>query len=39
MESFFTPSDLLFLIIVLWIAIMIINGGDDGGHRAKIPIS
>jgi hypothetical protein len=33
----FQPSDLLFITIVLWIAIQIINGGG-GGHRKRVPV-
>jgi hypothetical protein len=32
----FQPSDILFIAIVLWIAIEIINGGG-GGHRSRVP--
>ena len=32
------PSDVLFLIIILWIVVEIINNGDwGGGHRARVP--
>jgi hypothetical protein len=30
------PSDVLFIAIVIWLAIEIINGGG-GGRRSRIP--
>jgi hypothetical protein len=33
----FDPSDLLFVVVVLWIAITIINSNGGGGHRARVP--
>jgi len=33
----FDPSDLLFIALVLWIAITIINNSGGGGHRARVP--
>jgi hypothetical protein len=36
MSEFFTPTDGVFLLIVLWIAIYLINGGG-GGHKARVP--
>ena len=33
------PSDALFIAIVLWIILEIINNGDwGGGHRARVPV-
>ena len=32
----FDPSDILFLVVVLSIAIAIINGSGGGGHRAPV---
>lgn len=32
------PSDLLFIAIVVWIAIQIINGDWGGGRRARQPV-
>lgn len=29
----FTPSDILFIAVVIWIAIEILNNGDWGGGR------
>ena len=29
----FNPSDILFLVVVLWIAMEIINNGNWGGGR------
>jgi len=31
------PSDILFLVVVLWLAVMIIDGGPGGGKRAPVP--
>lgn len=34
----FSPSDILFIAVVLWIVIMILENGDwGGGHRARVP--
>ena len=33
----FQPSDILFIVIVIWIALEIINGDWGGGHRARVP--
>jgi hypothetical protein len=35
----FDPSDLLFIAIVLWIAIQIIDGGWGGGRRAPARVA
>jgi hypothetical protein len=32
------PSDILFIAIVLWIAIVLINGDPGGGFRKRIPV-
>jgi hypothetical protein len=32
------PSDVLFIAIVIWLAIMLINGDPGGGHRTRVPI-
>ena len=32
------PSDVLFLAIVVWLAIEIINGDWGGGLRARLPL-
>ncbi len=34
----FDPSDVLFIAIVIWIAVQIINGDWGGGRRARQPI-
>jgi hypothetical protein len=34
----FGPSDILFIAIVIWLILEIINGDWGGGHRAKVPI-
>jgi hypothetical protein len=34
----FDPSDILFLAIVLFIAIILINGSGGGGRRAPVPV-
>jgi hypothetical protein len=31
------PSDILFLIIVLWLLYEILNSGGGGGKRARVP--
>jgi len=33
----FDLSDFLFIAVVLWIAITIINSSGGGGHRARVP--
>ena len=35
----FDPSDILFLVIVLWMAITIMNNNGGGGHRCRVPVS
>jgi hypothetical protein len=32
------PSDVVFLAIVIWLALEIMNGGG-GGRRARLPVS
>ena len=32
------PSDVLFIAIVIWLAIEIINGGGGGRRRTRVPI-
>jgi hypothetical protein len=32
------PSDAVFLAIVIWLALEIMNGGG-GGRRARLPVS
>jgi hypothetical protein len=32
------PGDVLFIAIVIWIAIQIINDDSDGGRRARQPV-
>jgi hypothetical protein len=32
------PSDVLFIAIVVWLAIQIINGDSGGGRRARQPV-
>jgi hypothetical protein len=32
------PSDVLFIAIVVWIAIQIINGDWGGGRRTRQPV-
>jgi len=34
----FDISDIVFLVVVLSIAILVINGNGGGGHRAMIKI-
>ena len=34
----FDLSDIVFLVVVLSIAVLIINGGPGGGRRAPVPI-
>ena len=35
----FDPSDIVFLVVVLWIAVLLINNsGGGGGHRARVPV-
>lgn len=34
----FDLSDILFIVVVLWIAIAIINGSGGGGHRSPVRI-
>jgi hypothetical protein len=31
------PSDVLFIAIVIWLAIEIINGDWGGGKRSRVP--
>jgi len=32
------PSDVVFIAIVIWIAIEIINGDGGGGWRDRVPV-
>jgi hypothetical protein len=32
------PSDILFIAIVLWLIMEIINGDGGGGFRARVPV-
>jgi hypothetical protein len=32
------PSDVLFIAIVIWLAIEIINGDWGGGFRKRVPV-
>ena len=32
------PSDVLFIAIVIWIALEIINGDWGGGHKSPVPV-
>jgi hypothetical protein len=32
------PGDVLFIAIVIWIAIQIIDGDSGGGRRARQPV-
>jgi hypothetical protein len=32
------PSDVLFIAIVIWLAIEIINGGGGGRRRSRLPL-
>ena len=34
---FMGPSDILFIAIILWLIVEIINGEGGGGHRARVP--
>jgi hypothetical protein len=31
------PTDILFIAIILWLILEIINGDWGGGHRARVP--
>ena len=31
------PSDIVFIAIVIWLAIEIINGNSGGGKRSRVP--
>jgi len=33
----FEPSDILFIVVVLMLAVMTIDGGPGGGKRAFVP--
>jgi hypothetical protein len=33
----FDISDILFIVVVIWMAIAIINSNGGGGHRAPVP--
>jgi hypothetical protein len=35
----FDISDLLFIAVVLWIAMTIINDNGGGGHRTPVPVN
>jgi hypothetical protein len=36
----FDLSDIVFLVVVLSIAVLLINGsGGGGGHRARVPVA
>jgi hypothetical protein len=32
------PSDILFIAIVIWLILEIINSDGGGGHRARVPV-
>jgi hypothetical protein len=32
------PSDVLFIAVVIWIAVQIINGDSGGGRRSRQPV-
>jgi hypothetical protein len=32
-----SPSDLLFLVMVIWLAIQLIDGDWGGGLRSRVP--
>jgi hypothetical protein len=32
------PSDVLFIVMVIWLALEIIKGDGGGGHRKRIPV-
>jgi hypothetical protein len=32
------PSDILFIAIVLWLALEILNGGGGGRRRSRLPL-
>jgi hypothetical protein len=34
----FDLSDILFIAVVLWIAITILNNNGGGGHRSRVPV-
>ncbi len=35
----FTPTDIIFIVLVLWIAIELLNnGGWGGGRRSRVDI-
>jgi hypothetical protein len=31
------PSDVVFIAIVIWLAIEILNGNSGGGKRSRVP--
>jgi hypothetical protein len=33
----FDLSDIVFIAVVLWIAVTILNGNGGGGHRSRVP--
>ena len=33
----FEPSDFMFIVVILWIVVMIMDGGPGGGKRAPVP--
>jgi len=35
----FDISNLLFVVMVLWLAIAIINSDGDGGRKSRLPVS
>ncbi len=35
----FDLSDIIFIVVVLAIAVLLINSGGDGGHRARVPVA
>jgi len=38
MQMGLEPSDVLFIVIVIWLAIQITDGGSGGGRRrARVP--
>jgi hypothetical protein len=33
------PSDVLFIAIVIWIAVTIIDSDSGGGRKARVPVA
>ncbi len=33
------PADIVFVAFVIWLALELWNGGDDGGRRSRMPVA